>query len=56
MAIFSETIHSNGQKKTRQGMSHRTKWGTKPNTDSLFTSTKALKRYKKKYRGQGKAR
>lgn len=35
--------HTNGKKKTRQGQSHRTKYGTK-------TSTKY---YKKKYRGQG---
>jgi len=44
-AVFGRQVrHSNGKKKTRQGQSHRTKYGTK-------TSTKY---YKKKYRGQGK--
>ena len=35
--------HTNGKKKTRQGQSHRTKYGTKT----------SKKYYKKKYRGQG---
>jgi len=36
--------HTNGKKKTRQGQSHRTKYGTKG----------SKKYYKKRYRGQGK--
>jgi hypothetical protein len=36
--------HSNGKKKTRQGMSVNTKFGNKMSS----------KYYKKKYRGQGK--
>jgi len=37
-------VRRNGKKKTRQGMSKRTKYGTKT----------SKKYYKKKYRGQGK--
>ena len=37
-------VRRNGKKKTRQGMSNRTKYGTKT----------SKKYYKKKYRGQGK--
>lgn len=44
-ALFKErTRKSNGAKKTRQGMSSNTKYGTKS----------SKKYYKKKYRGQGK--
>ena len=56
MAMLRETIVTNGAKKTRQGRGRGTKWGTKPDTSSMFMSKKTLKRYKKKYRGQGKAR
>ena len=35
--------HTNGKKKTRQGKSHRTKYGTKGSKNY----------YKKRYRGQG---
>ena len=38
-----QTRHSNGKKKTRQGQSHNTKFGTKNST----------KYYKKRSRGQG---
>lgn len=37
-------VRRNGKKKTRQGMSNNTKYGTKI----------SKKYYKKKYRGQGK--
>ena len=44
-SLFKErTRKSNGAKKTRQGMSHNTKFGNK----------QSKKYYKKKYRGQGK--
>tara|TARA_R100001163_G_C4900352_1_gene89227 strand:+ start:69 stop:215 length:147 start_codon:yes stop_codon:yes gene_type:complete len=43
-AFGTQIRHTNGKKKTRQGNSHNTKYGTK-------TSTKY---YKKQYRGQGK--
>tara|TARA_Y100001937_G_scaffold2557_1_gene3215 strand:+ start:352 stop:495 length:144 start_codon:yes stop_codon:yes gene_type:complete len=44
-SLFKErTIKSNGAKKTRQGRSSNTKYGTKG----------SKKYYKKKYRGQGK--
>ena len=53
--IFSDfSIRKNTKKKTRQGASKRTKFGTKPDTDALFVCTKSLKKYKKAYRGQGK--
>jgi hypothetical protein len=56
MALFpGSKERGNGQKKTRQGKGRGTKFGTKPQTHtSMFVSTKALKRYKKRYRGQGK--
>ena len=56
MALITDTRTTNGQKKSSQGMSHRTKWGTRPNTDSPFVSRKTLKKYKKRYKGQGKRR
>jgi len=40
----TQARHSNGKKKTRQGMSVNTKFGNKMSS----------KHYKKKYRGQGK--
>tara|TARA_Y100000114_G_C11737194_1_gene316882 strand:- start:1379 stop:1522 length:144 start_codon:yes stop_codon:yes gene_type:complete len=44
-SLFKErTRKSNGAKKTRQGLSHNTKYGSK----------QSKKYYKKKYRGQGK--
>ena len=44
-SLFNDrTKKSNGAKKTRQGMSHNTKHGTKG----------SKKYYKKKYNGQGK--
>jgi len=43
-AFGTQIRNTNGKKKTRQGNSHNTKYGTK-------TSTKY---YKKQYRGQGK--
>ncbi len=43
-AFGTQVRHTNGKKKTRQGNSHNTKYGTK-------TSTKY---YKKQCRGQGK--
>jgi hypothetical protein len=53
--IFSDfSIRKNTKKKTRQGASKRTKFGTKPDTDALFVCTKSLKKYKKAYRGQGR--
>ena len=42
--LKDRTIKSNGAKKTRQGKSTNTKYGTKG----------SKKYYKKKYRGQGK--
>ena len=42
--IRERTRKSNGAKKTRQGLSHNTKFGNK----------QSKKHYKKKYRGQGK--
>ena len=39
----TETRHTNGKKKTRQGQSHRTKYGTKMSS----------KYYKKRNRGKG---
>ena len=44
-SLFRErTRKANGAKKTRQGLSHNTKFGNK----------QSKKHYKKKYRGQGK--
>jgi|TARA_R100000084_G_C4557170_1_gene102838 hypothetical protein len=54
MAILRDTIVTNGDKKTRQGKGRGTKWGTKPDTNHMFVSTKSLKRYKKRYKGQGR--
>ena len=56
MAVLTNDSRTgNGQKKTSQGNGKNTKFGTKPQTHAgMFVSTKALKRYKKKYRGQGK--
>jgi len=60
MAIFttsSATRYTNGAKKTQQGKGKNTKFGTKPQTHNcMFANTKALKRYKKKYRNQGNHR
>ena len=41
-------------KKTRQGQSKHTRFGSIPDTSYMFVSSKSLKRYKKKYVGQGK--
>tara|TARA_B100000131_G_C18111517_1_gene609760 strand:+ start:134 stop:307 length:174 start_codon:yes stop_codon:yes gene_type:complete len=41
-------------KKTRQGESKHTRFGTIPDTSHMFVSSKSLKKYKKAYRGQGK--
>tara|TARA_R100001082_G_scaffold83427_1_gene50177 strand:- start:166 stop:339 length:174 start_codon:yes stop_codon:yes gene_type:complete len=41
-------------KKTRQGESKHTRFGSIPDTSHMFVSKKSLKRYKKAYRGQGK--
>ena len=54
MALITDTRTTNGQKKTSQGLSHRTKWGTKPDMSSPFVSKKSLNKYKKRYKGQGK--
>ncbi len=56
MALFPDgRKRGNGPKKTRQGVGRSTKFGTKPQTHAgMFPSTKAIKRYKKKSRGQGK--
>ena len=54
MALVSNSIwgkRTKHKKKTRQGMGRSTKWGTKPQGKA---GKKQLKRYKKKYRGQGK--
>ncbi len=54
MALVSSSLshlRNKHKKRTRQGMSRGTKWGTKPCGN---TSKKKLQRYKKKYRGQGK--
>ena len=40
-------------KKTRQGESKHTRFGTIPDTSHMFVSSKSLKKYKKAYRGQG---
>jgi hypothetical protein len=56
MAVFRETTVTNGEKKTRQGMSTLTRSGTKPQTHMMAVPKKTLQRYKKKYRGQGKNR
>ena len=48
------TRRSNGPKKTRQGQSKQTMFGKIPDTSHMFVSSKSLKRYKKKYVGQGK--
>ena len=50
-SIFSDGTRIKRNKKTRQGMGRGTKWGTKPAGKG---NKKALTRYKKKYRGQGK--
>jgi len=49
--IFGNEEPSKTGKSTRQGMGRGTKWGTKPAGKG---NKKALTRYKKKYRGQGK--
>jgi hypothetical protein len=56
MALFPDgRKRGNGPKKTRQGVGRSTKFGIKPQTHlGMFPSTKAIKRYKKKSRGQGK--
>tara|TARA_R100000234_G_C4951140_1_gene157380 strand:+ start:611 stop:784 length:174 start_codon:yes stop_codon:yes gene_type:complete len=41
-------------KKTRQGESKHTKFGTIPDTSHMFVSSKTLKKYKKAHRGQGR--
>ena len=41
-------------KKTRQGQSKHTRFGSAPDTSHMFVSSKSLKRYKKEYRGQGR--
>jgi hypothetical protein len=52
MALVSTFLSKNKhKKKTCQGMGRGTKWGTKPQGKA---GKKQLKRYKKKYRGQGK--
>ena len=56
MALITDTRTSNGAKKTSQGLSHRTKWGSKPDMSSPFVSKKSLNKYKKRYKGQGKRR
>tara|TARA_Y100001973_G_C5182766_1_gene325902 strand:- start:1121 stop:1291 length:171 start_codon:yes stop_codon:yes gene_type:complete len=48
------TRRTNGAKKTRQGLSKQTIFGSIPDTSHMFVSSKSLNRYKKKYRGQGK--
>jgi hypothetical protein len=55
MAILPDgRLQGNGPKKTRQGKGKNTKFGKKPQTHTgMFPSTKAIKRYKKKSRGQG---
>ena len=41
-------------KKTRQGQSKHTRFGSIPDTSYMFVSSKSLKRYKKAYKGQGR--
>jgi len=55
MAVLPDgRLRGNGAKMTRQGKSNNTKFGKKPQTHiGKFPSTKAIKRYKKKSRGQG---
>ena len=56
MALITDTPTTNWAKKTSQGLTYRTKWGTKPDMSSPFVSKKALNKYKKRYKGQGKRR
>jgi len=48
MALLDNTRQSNGAKKTRQGKSNNTKFGTKPLTHLGSVPKKMLNKYKKR--------
>ena len=48
MALMDNTRQSNGAKKTRQGNSNNTKFGTKPLTHLGSVPKKTLNKYKKR--------
>jgi len=48
MALLDNTRQGNGPKKTRQGKSNNTKYGTKPLTHLGPVPKKMLQRYKKR--------
>ena len=48
MALMDNTRQSNGAKKTRQGNSNNTKFGTKPMTHLGSVPKKTLNKYKKR--------
>ena len=48
MALLDNTRQGNGPKKTRQGKSNNTKFGTKPLTHLWSVPKKMLNKYKKR--------